>query len=172
MDDPIKALTFHEVVTEEYRRAVETHGDDHAGINRQDAFAHANAAIRARLHSGEVELPIDDAIHAALVEADGRDGASADKILARIARGEVGLSIWPDPMLDVIVTLGNGRRKPWKRVTADDLQDMAALRTRNTNAARRSERRFVKDVNRVYSALVTAGSIEQMVTADRTQVQS
>jgi hypothetical protein len=170
MPDPTIAVTFHEAVTEEYRRAVATHGNSGAAVNKLDMFAHAAEAIQMRIHSGEIEIPVEDAIHAALSAADQRDGATADNILAQVARGELGLDLWPDPRLDIVVVLGAGRRKAWKHVTADDLSDMAELRNRNTKAAQRSERRFLADVKTVYADLVTAGSIGALVEANRAAV--
>lgn len=169
MPDPTASVTFHEVVTAEYRHAVATYGSATAHVDKLDMFARAAEAIRERIHSGELELPIEDAIHAALSAADSRDGQAADNILAKIARGEIGLNLWPDPQLDVVVILGRGRRKAWKHVTADDLSDMADLRNQNTRAARRAERRFLRDVESVYSDLITAGSVGTLVEAKRAE---
>ena len=168
MSDP--ALIFNQAVTHEYRRAITNLGGKNADVNKLDAFAFATEAIRERIHSGELELPIDDAIHAALATADNKDGRAADGILAKIARGEIGMDMWPDPLLEVVVTLGGGRRKAWKQVTADDLRLMADLRKQNTNAARRSERRFLKDIETVFDDLVLAGSIGVMVERARAAV--
>jgi len=158
------SIAFQDAVIAEYRKAVASRGDRAEGINRQDAFAFANEAIRERIHSGEIEIPMDDAIHAALVAADSREGQQADNILAKIARGEIGLELHPDPVLDVVVTLGAGRRKPWKYVTADDIASMLELRKQNTNSARRAERRFIKNAETIYDSLVTAGTVGQMFT--------
>lgn len=168
MSDPTSAVTFHETVTAEYRKAVARFGSTTATVNKLDAFAHASEVIRQLLHDEVIELPVEDAIHAALQSADARDGQAADNILAQVARGELGLDIWPDPRLDIVVVLGRGRRKAWAHVTADDLSDMAELRNQNTKAARRSERRFLKDVQAVYGDLITAGSVGAMVAAQRT----
>lgn len=158
---------FNEAAVAEYRRVVAAQGSSAEHVNKLDMFAIAADTIRQRIHDGELDIPIEDAIHAALEKADSRDGQAADGILARIARGEVGLSMWPDPLLDVVVTLGQGRRKAWKHVTAEDLAAMADLRNQNTKAARRSERRFLKDVEAVYADLVIAGSVGQMVETAR-----
>lgn len=168
MSEPTAALLFHQAVTDEYRRAIARFGSASMHVNKLDAFAHASEAIRGRIHEGEIEIPVEDAIHAALTAADSRDGQAADSILAQVARGELGLDIWPDPKLDMVVVLGRGRRKAWRHVTADDLSLMVELRKQNTNAARRSERRFIKDVEAVYAGLITAGSIGQMVEISRT----
>lgn len=160
----LASIGFHDAVIAEYRRAVGA-GDSNEGINRQDAFAFANEAIRERIHTGEIEIPIDDAIHSALMAADNREGQQADSILAKIARGEIGLDVHPDPILNVVVTLGKGKRKPWKYVTAEDVRDMAALRKQNTNSARRAESRFLKNIGTIYADLVTAGTVGEMFTA-------
>lgn len=167
MSDPLRSVQFQDAVIEEYRLAVAKYGDASTTVNKLDMFAFAAERIQMRIHRGEIAIPEEDAIHAALSIADKRDGAAADNILAKIARGEIGLELWPDPLLDVVVTLGRGRRKAWKHVTADDLSDMAELRNENTKAARRSERRFLTDVRAVYAGLVSAGSIGEMVRTAR-----
>lgn len=167
MADPTTSVAFHEAVTAEYRRVVAAYGSATTHVDKLDMFAHAAESIRERIHSGELELPIEDAIHAALSAADARDGQAADTILSKIARGEIGLNLWPDPLLDVVVTLGRGRRKTWKHVTADDLSAMVDLRKQNTNAARRAERRFIKDVAAVYDGLIAAGTVGALVESSR-----
>ena len=167
MPEPTSAVLFHQAATDEYRRAVARFGSQSRHVNKLDAFAHASEAIRERIHSGELEIPVEDAIHAALSAADTRDGSTADGILGKIARGEIGLTMWPDPLLDVVVTLGKGRRKAWRHVTAEDLRLMVDLRKQNTNAARRAERRFLRDVEAIYADLVTAGTVGAMVSASR-----
>lgn len=167
MSEPTAAVLFHDAVTEEYRRAVARFGSKTTAVNRNDAFAHAAEALRDRLHAGEIEIPIEDALHAALSAADSRDGQAADKIISDIARGQLGLEIWPDPRLDIVVVLGAGNRKAWRHVTAYDLDLMVELRKKNTNAARRAERRFLQDVASVYDVLVTAGTVGDMVAQQR-----
>lgn len=167
MHDPIKSVLFQDVVTAEYRRAISERSSEDTAADRQDAFAFAGAAIRQRIHDGEIEIPLEDAIHAALLHADSREGAAADSILTKIVNGDIGLDLWPDPQLDVVVTLGAGRRKPWRHVTAEDLTAMHGLRRKNTNAARRAERRFLKDVNAIYADVVTAGTVGEMVARAR-----
>lgn len=151
----------------DYRRFVASRGSADASVNKGDVFAAVAEGLRERIHLGELEIPVEDALHHILSEVDRREGQSADNVLAKIARGEIGLDVWPDPMLDVVVTLGGGRRKAWRHVTAADLADMADLRNRNTKSARNSERRFVRDIARVHSDLVLAGSVEQMVATAR-----
>lgn len=164
----ITSITFHDAVVAEYRKAVARMAQD--GGNRQDAFAYANEAIRQRIHVGEIDIPLDDAIHSALLAADAREGATADRVLQKIADGQIGIDVWPDPLLDVVVTLGGGRRKTWRHVTADDLRQMVELRQANTRAARRSERRFTKDVQAIYSGLIAAGTVGRMVEIARAEV--
>lgn len=158
---------FHEIVTAEYRKAVAKFGSKASSVNRNHAFAYAAESLRNLIHAGQIEIPIEDALHAFLTAADSRDGHAADKIIAQIARGELGLDLWPDPRLDIVVVLGEGNRKAWRHVTASDLLLMAQLRKKNTNAARRAERRFLKDVAAVYDELVTAGTVGALVAAQR-----
>lgn len=160
-------ITLFDAAVDEYRKVVALNGSADATVNKGDMFALAAEVLRQRIHDGELEIPVEDALHHVLSEVDRREGQAADSVLSKIARGEVGLDIWPDPQLEVVVTLGGGRRKAWKHVTADDLADMADLRNRNTKAARNSERRFIRDIARVHSDLVLAGSVEQMVSAAR-----
>jgi hypothetical protein len=163
----ITAITFHDAVIEEYRRAVSARGSKTAMVDKQTAIAHAMLALQTRIHAGEIEVPIEDALHAALSAADARDGQAADNIIAQLARGELGLDLWPDPRLEIVVTLGAGKRKAWKHITAYDLDLMIELRKKNTNAARRAERRFIKDVASVYNELIAAGTVGALVAAKR-----
>lgn len=167
MSDPTTAVTFHDAVTATYRDVVARMANKSEAVNRQDAFAHAAEIVRQQIHDGLIDIPIEDAIHAALTAADSRDGQAADKIIGQIARGELGLDLWPDPRLSLVVVLGEGNRKVWRDVTAYDLKLMVELRKQNTNAARRSERRFLKDVAAVYDDLVTAGTVGSLVKSQR-----
>lgn len=172
MSDPIQAIDFHAAVTAEYRSAVKRHADTREGIHRQDAFAFANEAIRARISSGEIEVPVDDLIHSALLAADKREGDAGDRLVQELAEGVIGLNLWPDPRLDSIIVLGAGVRKPFRHVTAEDLNVMAALRHGNANAAIRAHRKFAKHVQSILPDLATARTVGALVESAQARVSA
>ncbi len=73
--------------------------------------------VRPGIESGAIVLDIDDAIRAAGRAIDKRDGGRVDGVLRSIARGEDALELDDDPVLDLVATLGAGRRKIWRFVT-------------------------------------------------------
>lgn len=98
--------------------------------------------VRPRVEAGEIVLDIDDAIRAAGRAADKRDGNRVDGTLRAIARGEDSLEMDDDPLLDMVVTLGAGRRKIWRHVNQDDLREMDALRYQNLHAQQLAYKRW------------------------------
>lgn len=98
--------------------------------------------VRPRIESGEIALNIDDAIRAAGRAADKRDGLRVDGTLRAIARGEDSFEMDDDPLLDMVVTLGGGRRKIWRHVNQDDLREMDSLRYQNLHAQQIAYKRW------------------------------
>ena len=61
----------------------------------------------------------------------GMDRRNANRTIeAAIVVGELG-SIDPKLAPNIVVILGDGKRKPWRNVTADDLRDMDRIRYHN-----------------------------------------
>lgn len=123
-------LDWDTTVSRIYREVVADSAAE--GIDRQVAYDTAVARLVRMIRSGALDLPMDVAVRAALDRADDRDARRADSVLRRIAAGETSLlTEVGDPLLDVIVKLGGGRRKAWRDVTAEDLQVMTELRAKN-----------------------------------------
>lgn len=127
----------HEVLAV-YREVVAA-ADPETGVRRQDAYATASERLLDMEARGELKIPPHEAIRAALRQADSADGARADAVLKVALEGQDAFGLEGDPILDVVVVLGDGLRKPWRYVTRDDLMEMDRVRYRN-----------VKSVNNAY----------------------
>lgn len=120
---------FQTEVQRVYRATVAHAGLD--GTLRQPAITAATEELLDMHARGELKVPVEDAIRAALTRADVSDGRLTDRVLRAASRGEFALTEDGDPMLDIVVTLGSGLRKQWRFVTRADLMTMDAERYRN-----------------------------------------
>ena len=153
-----------EALTEAYKRIVGHAGS--AGIDRAKAEADAAAEVVKLIDHGEVSPPPMHNLLVGMVRnIDSRQGAAADRIIDRLARGEVHLSIKDDPTLDTIVTLGRGRRKSWRYVTAGDLEAMNDERNRNFKAVSESYAKWKADLSIVMPAVLAHGTVGGAVAA-------
>lgn len=117
-------------VTRVYQEVI-AEADPEDGMGRQEAFITAAARLQQMVDSGELFIDVSAAIRAALERADKSQGRAADSVIKRLASGQDDLGLDDDPTLDIVVILGDGKRKPWRHVTADDLRDMDRLRYQN-----------------------------------------
>lgn len=117
-------------VTRIYRKIVGS-AEASEGIQRSEAIALATDELVAMTMAGDLIIPANEAIRAALREVDRTEGQRADGVLKRLIGGQAALDIDGDPLLDVVVTLGSGLRKPWRSVTMQDLMDMDQNRYAN-----------------------------------------
>ena len=131
-----------------YRETIATYGSD--GVDRQEAMESALATVMVEIRAGRLELNLEHAVLSELRKADEADGRSADAIIDRLAYGLVPLT---DDDLDVVVTLGKGRRKPWGSVTGDDLVQMREIRRENYLKAKGAFDEFAASVNRLLPVL-------------------
>lgn len=132
--------SFEDAVASVYREVVAEGGDE--PTKRMEAFDIAIERITQLVLDGIVGVPHDQAIRAALMAVDERDGASVDKILSSMAAGQDALDFDADPMLDRIAVLGNGLRKSFRFVTVGDLREMDALRYQNLRSAQEAYDRW------------------------------
>lgn len=130
-------MSNENLITRVYRETVASYGRE--GVDRPEAFESATATIMAEVAAGRFEIDLERAVRDQLRRVDEADGRNADNILKRAAYGEVPLE-YAD--LDVIVTLGAGRRKPWAEVTVSDLVQMNEIRYRNFKQAKDSYSAF------------------------------
>jgi len=129
MHDPEDMYDWHQDVLDVYRHVVATVEDE--SIQRQEAFQQAESRLLEMYDEGSLKIPANEAIRAALLEVDKRDGSRADAVLEAALSGQDSFGMEGDPILDVVVILGEGRRKLWRHVTSDDLREMDRLRYRN-----------------------------------------
>lgn len=130
MHDEIGRYDWRLKLTEVYREIV-GRADEALGIERRAALDEAVPEIVALITSGDIALPVADLVRVALTKTDEAEGQSVSKVLKALAEGRETLPMDDDPMLDVVVSLGNGRRKPWRHVTVPDLREMDLIRNKN-----------------------------------------
>lgn len=131
--------TNEEKIRDLYRAAVADAGTE--GITRETAIHEVAAQIQPLIDSGAIKPDVYSWVKQLCVSVDKKDGASADSVLAAIARGEDDLSTDCPPYLDFVVTLGRGRRKAYRFLMIDDLDEMDELRHRNVRSVNRSYHR-------------------------------
>lgn len=153
---------FDSMVTAELRRVV-GEADPSAGINRQFAFEIAHNRIRSLIDNGELQIDLDAMtdryIRTKLKEADESDGRAADKIIAKLIRGQETFDIEGEDFLDVMVTLGDGLRKPWKNVGTEDIFTMYEIRADNMRKQEEAFKKFTEDMRSLSRALNGFNSI-------------
>ena len=130
-------MSNKEIITRVYREAVASYGRD--GADRAEAIESALSTLMVEVRAGRLQLDLERALRKELQAADESDGRSADAILKRAAYGDMPLV---DADLDVIVTLGAGRRKAWHDVTPADLKLMNDIRFENYRKVKSSYSEF------------------------------
>lgn len=145
MTDEPEAMSgqWHETVRRVYREVIANAGTE--GTTRKVAFDEATERLLDMIESGRTQLVVEDAIRASLYAADDGDGKRADAVLRAAARGEHHLDVDGDPILDVVVVLGDGNRKAWRHVNRFDLTEMDRLRYRNMRSAADAYDRWRRD---------------------------
>lgn len=142
-------MNTNSIIAQTYRQNVRQIAGT-AGItaNRRDAVPQAASELNRRYKAGEIEIDPYDYFLAKLYKVDEAEGKAADRVIAA-ALGNTDITLF-DVDLDVVVTLGGGKRKPWEFVTAEDLEEMNQLRYRNVRAA---ERAYFKEWRPAYLRL-------------------
>lgn len=157
--------TAEEALDAAYKRIVKESGAD--GLDRARAEADAADEVSALIDRGEVAEPNRfNALVKIVRGIDSRQGAAADRIIERLALGEVTLSMEDDPTLDTVVTLGSGRRKSWRYVTVADLELMDEERNRNFKAVSESFKKWKADLAVVKPAVLAYGTVGSAVRAE------
>lgn len=143
----------HDRIAEIYRQTVsQGKGND---VARQEAIEEASQIVEREIAQGLIVLDQRSAIRAALMRADELDGNRADGIISAAARGDVPLTGMD---LDIVVTLGGGRRKVWKYVQAKDLLAMRDVRFRNYSQARDAYLTFSTQVEQLLPTVIEYGT--------------
>lgn len=144
-----------DVISKIYRDTVAAHGRE--GVDRSVAIAEATEKVLAEIAAGRYQLDRVAAIRASLIRVDESEGRTADQIIRRAA-GTDGAALEAAD-LDVIVTLGGGRRKPWGEVTNADLSSMNEIRFKNYRTAERAYSEFNEAYLRIRPAVFMHGTI-------------
>lgn len=119
-----------------YRAIVADSGTD--GTTRESAIHEVAAQIQPMIDSGQIKPDVYSWVKQLCITVDKKDGASVDGILGSIARGEDDLTTEGAQYLDQVATLGRGRRKSYRFLMIDDLDEMDELRHRNVRSVSRS----------------------------------
>lgn len=136
-----------EALKEAYRRVINESGDE--TITSIRAASDAADEVMKLIDLGEVEEPDRrSALLKTLKVIDSAEGRSADKIIAKLSRGEVHL-FEDDEILNTVVTLGGGNRKTWRYINADDLRDMDRERRKNFEAQQEAIEKWNRDYSTV-----------------------
>lgn len=123
---------WNHAVRQEWRDVIAASPD---GTTLAEAREVASERLRDMVDRGELKIPVDSAILAALKDADKTDNRQADKMLGRVLNGEQALDMDGDSGLDVVVALGDGLRKTLRHINYHDLLLMDQLRYRNMRAS-------------------------------------
>lgn len=137
-----------------WRETVASYGA--AGVNRREAVEAAENTLMVEIAAGRLTLDTRRAVRSELRRIDEADGRAADSMIEKLAYGQTAL-IAAD--LDVIVTLGKGRRKAWHDVVPADLAAMVELRQENVNKARASMEAFRMAVARIRETVFVHGTV-------------
>lgn len=140
-----------DTITRIYREALAEAGPE--GADRQEVLIVAGARVATEVRSGRLAYTIDSFIQSELIKVDESDGKRADQIIRTAATGQGAFEL-SDAVLDVVVTLGNGRRKSWRDVTRDDLVAMNEVRYRNYKAVRDSYQDWFKSYRAIVPVLL------------------
>jgi len=151
-------------VTRIYREVI-GEADPQEGTSRQEAFAVATQRIVDMLNSGELFLDPTAAIKAALARADEAQGRAGDSIIKVLATGQESYTFDGDPLLDTVVVLGAGRRKPWRHVTVTDLRDMNRLRYENKRQVEAAYKEWQENFDHLLPSVAQYGTVGEAAAA-------
>lgn len=134
-------------------REVIAEADPTEGTTKAAAREIAAARIHDLIDSGDLKIPVDTAINAAIEKADTDDGKATDRVLRAVVEGTWSMEYEDDPILDYVVKLGAGRRKPWRHVTQADLIEVEQARYRNMHNAQTAYHDFRGYYDRAFLVL-------------------
>lgn len=143
-----------------YRETVQSYNG--ADVTREEIVHQATASVMNEIRAGRYTLDIEAAVRRELIRADESDGKIGDRYISRAARGEVPLV---EDDMDVVVTLGGGRRKCWRDVETQDLIQMREIRFRNYQSVRDAFQEFAADLEAVLPVVREHGTFGAAVAA-------
>lgn len=145
-------------ITRIYREALAEAGPD--GAERQEILIVAGARVATEVRAGRLAYTLDSFIQSELIKVDESDGKKADNIIRIAATGQGSFDIG-EAALDVVVTLGRGRRKLWRYVTVEDLEAMNNIRYANYRSVKASYEEwftYFRDIRPVVFQFKTFGA--------------
>lgn len=153
-------MAVNQTIRRIYRETIAAYGAE--GVDRREAMESALATVMVEINAGRLDLGLESAVLAELRKADEADGRDADTIITRLSYGQVPIT---EDDLDVVVTLGKGRRKVWRDVTGDDLVQMRELRRENYLKAKGAFDEFASNVNRLLPVLFEFRTVGEAYTS-------
>lgn len=114
-----------------YREEIAAQSGPEDTADRQECIKLAADRISEGIDDGDIEAPeIGEQIRRDLTKQDESDKAASDRMIDLLVfGGQEDLDF--EDLLDVVVTLGSGRRKPWRYINEFDLEEMDAIRYGN-----------------------------------------
>lgn len=141
------------IITNLYRTVVGEGGVE--SIDRRDAILEVARRAQPLIEAGELVPDTHSWIKSQVIAADKRDGIAVDKTLDALSAGkEDDLALGVTPNLDKVVVLGGGRRKVYRHLTLEDLDEMDELRHRNVRSVNRSYHREWKPTHDGWRAIL------------------
>lgn len=154
-----RKITSTEAIAQEYHRIIDDSAND--GITRHDAIALATEQVLNLIDAGWSFAPDPaDGIRLAAKKFDESQGRTADAVLAALASGESSAPVPPAEINRTVVTLGGGKRKTWRHVTADDIKlmtDERALNVRRQQHAIKTWRENAQNISPIVKQYGTVG---------------
>lgn len=124
-------IDYQTAVQATYREVIAAHSGPTDAADRQECVKEAKDRILDGIDRGEIESPeIGSLVARDLRSQDESDKNAADAMIDLLVYGGQD-TLDLDDMLDVVVTLGAGRRKPWRFINDGDLELMDEVRYRN-----------------------------------------
>lgn len=159
-----RKITATEAIAQEYHRIIDDAAND--GISRHDAITLATEQVMNMIDAGWTFAPDpEDAIRLAAKKFDEAQGRAADAILAALASGESSAPVPPAEINRTVVTLGGGKRKTWRHVTADDIDLMTQERALNVRRQQQAIKTWKQNAENISPVVEQYGTVGDALDA-------
>lgn len=157
-------IPYETAVRDYYRQEVAARSGVDAA-DRRECVKYAQDRIAEAIACGEVEPPeIGEQIRRDVLAVDESDKRAADRMLDMLLYGGQEQLEFYD-LLDVVATLGKGRRKSWRNVSWQDVEAMEQEQFDNLNAQVEAYAKKRPMYQALRDALMTHGSVEAVYAA-------
>lgn len=152
-------MDYKTAVQTYYREEIAAQSGPDDSADKQECIKLAADRILEGIANGEIEPPeLGGQVKRDLSDQDESDKNAADHMIdVLVFGGQDTLDF--DDLLDVVVTLGGGRRKPWRFVNEYDLESMDEVRYGNLAKQQAAYSAWRPKFVAVRSALRVRGSI-------------